>query len=98
MSRMSDTSSGGQQGSEQGGSTTGQLRDKAAEMVGNVRDAATEHYENLRDTAQEYYDQGRQKAQEWQQSLEQYVQEQPIKSLLIAAGVGVLLGIIWKKS
>ena len=44
------------------------------------------------------YDQGRQKAQEWQQDLEQYVQDQPVKALLIAAGVGMLLGILWKRS
>ena len=30
--------------------------------------------------------------------LEEYVREQPIKSLLMAAGVGVLLGILWKRS
>ena len=30
--------------------------------------------------------------------LEEYVQEKPIQSLLIAAGVGLLLGILWKRS
>ena len=29
---------------------------------------------------------------EWEQGLEDYVREQPIKSLLIAAGVGMLMG------
>ena len=55
-------------------------------MGSQVRDAATEQYQNLCDTASEYYEQGRQAVQEWEQSLEDYVQEKPIQSLLIAAG------------
>jgi ElaB/YqjD/DUF883 family membrane-anchored ribosome-binding protein len=35
---------------------------------------------------------------EMEQSLEQYVQEKPIQALLMAAGVGLLLGILWKRS
>src|SRR5882757_9263135 len=99
MSRMDQGNQSGSTGA------TSQLRDQASQvagqvkdMAGNVREAATEQYENLRDTATEYYDQGRQKAMEWQEGLEQYVQEQPVKALLIAAGIGALLGIIWKKS
>ena len=38
------------------------------------------------------------KAVEWQNQLEDYVREQPLKAVLMAAGVGVLLGIIWKRS
>jgi ElaB/YqjD/DUF883 family membrane-anchored ribosome-binding protein len=87
-----------QPGMGEGGGATGQLRDKASEMAGQLKDVATEQYERARDTAEEYYDRGREKAQEWQQELEQYVQDQPIKSLLIAAGVGMILGIIWKRS
>ena len=37
-------------------------------------------------------------AMEWEQNLESYVQDQPIKSLLIAAGVGALLGFLWRRS
>jgi len=84
---------------------TEQLKGKAAEvtqnireMGGQVRDAAQEKYEQLRDQASEYYDQGREAAREWQGNLETYVREQPLKAVLIAAGVGVLLGVIWKRS
>lgn len=96
MSRMSQSE--GQAG------TTGQLKDTAQQVQenlrdlgGQVRDAATEQYQNLRQTASDYYEQGRQRAQEWEQGLEQYVQEKPIQSLLIAAGVGMLLGILWRR-
>src|SRR4051812_5772713 len=100
MSRMSDST--GQGGA---GNTTGQLKDTAQQVGQNIRDmggqvrtAATEQYENLRNQATEYYEQGRERAQEWEQSLESYVQEKPIQSIMIAAGVGMLLGILWKRS
>ena len=98
MSRMSNPGTSEQEQGGGAGGAASQLRDKAAELTGTLRDAATEQYENLRGSAEEYYDQGRQKAQEWQHGLEEYVKEQPVKALLIAAGVGVLLGVLWKKS
>ncbi|HEY7119420.1 MAG TPA: hypothetical protein VH475_22705 [Tepidisphaeraceae bacterium] len=91
--------------SQQQQDVTSQLRDKASEVASNLRDmgnsvrgAASEQYQNLRDTAQEYYQSGRDKAAQWEGQLEDYVREQPLKSLLIAAGVGVVLGILWKRS
>ena len=83
----------------------GNLRDSAKEVKDNlrelgsqVRDTATQQYEQLREQATDYYQQGRDRAMEMEQSLEQYVQEKPIQSLLIAAGVGMLLGVLWKRS
>jgi ElaB/YqjD/DUF883 family membrane-anchored ribosome-binding protein len=84
---------------------TSQLKDKATEVASSlrdmgsqVRDTATEQYQAARDTAAEYYQAGRDKAVQWEEQLETYVREQPLKSLLIAAGVGVVLGVIWKRS
>ena len=91
MSRMNESGT-----SEQ--SATSQIRDKASEMAGAVKDAASQQYERARDTAEEYYDRGREKAQEWERGIEEYVQEQPIKALLIAAGIGLVFGVLWKKS
>jgi ElaB/YqjD/DUF883 family membrane-anchored ribosome-binding protein len=91
MSRMNEPGT-----SEQ--STAGQIRDKASEMAGAVKEAASQQYERARDTAEEYYNQGREKAQQWERNIEEYVQEQPIKALMIAAGVGIVFGILWKKS
>jgi ElaB/YqjD/DUF883 family membrane-anchored ribosome-binding protein len=88
-----------------GGHGTQDLKDKAAEVSqnlrdigGHVRDAASEKYEQLRDQASDYYKHGREAAQEWEQSLESYVQEKPLQSILIAAGVGMILGMLWKRS
>jgi ElaB/YqjD/DUF883 family membrane-anchored ribosome-binding protein len=101
---MNDPAGGGQSNMG-GGSGTDQLRDKAAEVGqnlrdigGQVRDVASEKYNELRDQAAQYYNQGRETAQEWEQGLEQYIQEQPLKAVLIAAGVGLLFGLLWKRS
>ena len=94
MSRMNEGSSVATQLKDK----ASELKDKASELTSNIKDAATEQLQNVRDTAEEYYGQGRAKAQEWERGLEEYVQEQPIKALLIAAGVGIVLGIIWKRS
>lgn len=80
------------------------LRESAAQVGENIRDMgsqvrqqATEQYEQFRDQASDYYEKGRDRAMELEQSLEQYVQEKPIQALLMAAGVGMLLGLLWKR-
>jgi ElaB/YqjD/DUF883 family membrane-anchored ribosome-binding protein len=67
------------------------------DMSGNVTGAAREQYDNLRQSATEYYDYGRERAQEWQTQVEEYVREQPIKAVMIAAGVGIVLGVLWRR-
>jgi ElaB/YqjD/DUF883 family membrane-anchored ribosome-binding protein len=99
MSRISDTTG------STGPSATDQLKDSAQQVTQNLRsigsqarDAANEKFNDLKQQANDYYEQGRGQAQEWEQGLEQYVQEKPIQSLLIAAGVGLVLGMLWKRS
>lgn len=90
---------------EHGNSGAGaRLRGDAAEigkdvrdMGGHLKDAAVEQYENLRDRASGYFEQGRDKAREWEEGIEGWVQEKPIRALLVAAGVGVLLGMFWRR-
>ena len=69
----------------------------AADKAAQLRDQATQYYQQGRDQAQQYYEQGRQAVQEYEQNLEEYIREKPLQSVLIAAGVGALLGILLKK-
>jgi ElaB/YqjD/DUF883 family membrane-anchored ribosome-binding protein len=105
MSRMEDTAGQGQQEQGQQGGVADQVRERAQQvgqqlrdMGSQARDTAQQQYEQLRQQAQEYYESGRERAMEWEQGLEDYVRQQPVKSLLIAAGVGVILGALWKRS
>ena len=107
MSRLDNTSN---QGS--GAGAIGQIKDKAqqakdklhemgsaaSEQFNQIKESAGEYYQQGREKAQEYYEQGRQKAIELEENLENYVREQPLKAVMIAAGVGLLLGILWRRS
>jgi ElaB/YqjD/DUF883 family membrane-anchored ribosome-binding protein len=95
---MGDTGNQGQSFTEQAQQMGQQVGQNLRDLGGQVRDQAQQKYSELSDQAREYYDQGREKAQEWEQGLESYIQEKPMQAVLIAAGVGVLLGLLWKRS
>lgn len=61
-------------------------REKAQQVMGQVRDRAGA-----------YYQQGREKAADYEQRVEEMVREQPMKAVLIAAGVGLLLGVLLRR-
>jgi ElaB/YqjD/DUF883 family membrane-anchored ribosome-binding protein len=60
-----------------------------SEAVGAVR----EGYEGLRDTAMEYADQGRDQVRSIEQSFEKRVKRNPMTSVLVATGIGFVLGM-----
>lgn len=64
-------------------------------LGGTVRDTAQEKVEHLRAGAADGASDGQDKMQEVERSFAQYVREQPLKSVLIAAGVGLVLGRFW---
>jgi ElaB/YqjD/DUF883 family membrane-anchored ribosome-binding protein len=95
---MGQTSGGEMQTGTRGvRETAGQVQQNLRDLGGQMKSAAAEQYGHLRDQASDYYERGRQAAEEWEQSLEEYVHEKPIQSLMIAAGVGLLLGLLWKR-
>ena len=67
------------------------------ELGGMARDMAQEKVEQLRASASEYCEEGRDKVQQVERSVEQFIRQQPLKSILIAAGVGMLLGGLWMR-
>ncbi len=67
------------------------------EIGGIVRDAAQEKLGQARENATEYLQQGRDTVHGVVGTFEQYVREQPVKSVLIAAGIGLLFGRFWMR-
>ena len=63
-----------------------EMRDKAQELMTQGKEVATE-----------YYEEGRNQVLAWQQQLENQVREKPLQSLLMAAGVGLLLGLLRRR-
>lgn len=64
---------------------------------GAARQMATHSMEAVRDTARQYLDDGRSQVRHLGEGVQARIAEQPLKSLLIAAGIGFLLGAIWTR-
>ena len=78
--------------------TAAELRDLANESRDQVREHAEAFSAQAKEAASEYYRQGREKAAEWGRVLEDQIRDKPIQSLLVVGGIGVLLGLLWRRS
>lgn len=81
------------------GSNGARLRRQASQVTDDIqamgtiaRDAAQERLDSLRDAAAEYYDLGLDKMHDVERSVESYICKQPVKSVLIAAAAGLIVG------
>ena len=63
-----------------------EMRDQAQQLIAQGKEVAAEDYEE-----------GRNQVLAWQQQLEYQVREKPLQSLLMAAGVGLLLGLLRRR-
>ena len=64
-------------------------------MGETVRDAAQEKLGQAGDRASQYCEQGRDKVHGVACACEQFLRQKPLTSVLVAAGVGLLLGRFW---
>ena len=77
------------------GITTGTVRDDLGQLGRLAKQAPPrKRLDEARGVATDYYDHGRKKAGELETQVVDYVRTKPLKSILIAAGVGALLGIL----
>ena len=74
-----------------------QIRDRVQEAGAQVRDKAQEMVRQGEETASDYYQQGRQQMEAVENTLEDGIRAKPLQSVLIAAGMGMLLGLLLKK-
>jgi ElaB/YqjD/DUF883 family membrane-anchored ribosome-binding protein len=74
-----------------------QVRDKAQEAGAQVRDKAQEMVRQGKEIASDYYQQERQQMEAVENTLEDGIRAKPLQSVLIAAGIGMLLGLVLKK-
>jgi ElaB/YqjD/DUF883 family membrane-anchored ribosome-binding protein len=69
----------------------------AEERGTEMRDQAHDLIAQGKEVAAEYYEEGRNQVLAWQQQLENQVREKPLQSLLVAAGVGLLFGLLRRR-
>jgi ElaB/YqjD/DUF883 family membrane-anchored ribosome-binding protein len=67
------------------------------ELGGLAKEMAQEKAAQLRASVAEYGEEGRERVQQVERSFAKYVAEQPLTSVLIAVGVGLLLGGFWMR-
>lgn len=67
------------------------------QMGGTAKDIAEDQFEHVGEMASEYYEQGRDKVHGVACACEQFVRERPLRSVLMAAGLGWLLCQVWKR-
>ena len=91
------TQEAGAQGRDRNQEGSTQVRDRVQEAGAQVRDKAQEASREVADTASEYYQQGRQQMEAVENTLEDGIRAKPLQSLLMAAGAGMLLTLLWKK-
>jgi ElaB/YqjD/DUF883 family membrane-anchored ribosome-binding protein len=77
----------------QNSSTSDQFKDSAQNIGQEVRNMSGQ----ARGIAREYFEEGKKKLSSFESQFEKYVSEKPVQSVLIAAGVGVVLGLLWKR-
>lgn len=78
------------------GQQAAEVKEELQEMGEVVKDLAQEKLAQVSEKASEYYDQGREEVHGVACACEQYIRQRPLRSVLIAVGVGWLLGQFWK--
>jgi ElaB/YqjD/DUF883 family membrane-anchored ribosome-binding protein len=71
--------------------------ERATQEIRRGAERAKEQYREVADTAREGYDKARRQAGDWSRDVSYYVKDNPGKSLLMAAGVGFLLGLLARR-
>jgi len=81
----------------QNASNTAERLERMQETGKEILDKTQELTAQGQEVVAEYYEEGREQVLAWQQQLENQVREKPLQSILIAAGVGLLLGLLRRR-
>jgi ElaB/YqjD/DUF883 family membrane-anchored ribosome-binding protein len=74
-----------------------QVRDWAQDVGGQLKEGAQEAMRQVETSTSQLSAQGCEAVGQLEKTLEDYIRAKPLQSLLIAAGVGMVLGLLWKK-
>lgn len=62
-----------------------------------AKDAARAGLEQLKEGAADSYERGKERIESFEESLRRQVKREPLKSVLVAAAVGLVVGFVWKR-
>lgn len=76
------------------GNKASAMASQVRERAGQWTQSAQQGVQAIADSAAGYAKQGRQRAQAFEESMEEYVRERPISAVLLALGIGLLVGAV----
>lgn len=74
-----------------------QVRNWSQEVGGQLKEGAQEALRQAGTSASQLSTQGREAVGQLEKTLEDYVRAKPLQSLMIAAGLGVMVALLWRK-
>jgi ElaB/YqjD/DUF883 family membrane-anchored ribosome-binding protein len=79
-----------------------QVKETVQEMGTYVKETAqdmgTQAKEAMQAAGTQVYEQGRESLQDLNRTIEGQIHQRPLQALLVAGGIGVLLGLLWRRS
>jgi|SRR5262249_19833335 len=63
-----------------------------------MQDMGTQAKETIQAAGTQVYEQGRESLQDLNRTIEGRIRRRPLQALLIAGGIGVLLGVLWQRT
>jgi ElaB/YqjD/DUF883 family membrane-anchored ribosome-binding protein len=63
-----------------------------------VQDMGTQAKETMQAAGTQVYEQGRESLQDLNRTIEGQIRQRPLQALLVAGGIGVLLGFLWQRT
>ena len=79
-----------------------QVKETAQDMGAYVKETAqdmgTQAKETMQAAGTQVYEQGRESLQDLNRTLEGQIRQRPLQALLVAGGIGALLGFLWQRS
>lgn len=76
---------------------TGSAAESLRMSYAHAKDAARKAYENVKGHATDCCEVGKEKATDYRETVEGQIRDNPMRSVLIAAGVGLLLGMMFRR-
>lgn len=76
---------------------SGELGEDLSEIASLAVDVGRDQLGKIRDAAVQKYEDKKKYLANWEESLEAYICERPIKSLLVAAGIGMVVSMVWRR-
>lgn len=72
--------------------------DKPQTLGTQMQNIGTQVRETMQTAGTQVYEQGRESLQDLNRTIEGQIRDRPLQALFVAGGIGVLLGLLWRRT